>query len=181
MSLFRDKYIQEIHGALKESRGYGNPMTVPKVQKIVINTCVGTKHDRDALTEAAEQLAAITGQKPAITRARTSVSNFKLREGMNLGAKVTLRGERMYEFLQRLIQTALPRIRDFRGVSSTAFDGRGNYSLGIREHLIFPEIDPNKSKQTHGMDVTIVTTAKTDDEARELLRLFGMPFASSQS
>lgn len=181
MSLFQDKYRQEIHGAMKESRGYSNPMIVPKIQKIVINTCVGTKHDRDALTEAADDLAAVTGQKAAITRARTSVSNFKLREGMNLGAKVTLRGERMYEFLQRLIQTSLPRIRDFRGVSSTAFDGRGNYSLGIHEHLIFPEINPDKSKTTHGMDVTIVTTAKTDDEALELLTHFGMPFATGQS
>ena len=178
MSLLKKKYVGEIHPGLMEQGGYRNPMEVPKLSKIVVNICVGTKHDREALTEAAEELAVITGQKPQITRARKSVSNFKLREEMNLGAKVVLRGERMYEFLQRLLSTALPRIRDFRGVSDRAFDGRGNYSLGVQEQTIFPEIDPNKVKRTQGMDITIVTTANSDAEALELLKLFGMPFGS---
>jgi large subunit ribosomal protein L5 len=179
MSGFKDKYIGEIHPALMGQGAYGNPMQVPRLNKVVVNICVGSRHDRDALTEASGELAVITGQKPQLTRARTSVSNFKLREGMNLGAKVTLRGERMYEFLQRLINVALPRIRDFRGVSPKSFDGRGNYSLGVPEQTIFPEIDPNKIKRNQGMDITIVTTAQTDDEAFELLKQFGMPFASA--
>lgn len=179
MSALRDKYRTEIVPTLKEGGRYPNVHLIPKVSKVVINLCVGTRHDRDALTEAADELATITGQKPVLTRARTSVSNFKLREGMLLGAKVTLRGERMYEFLERLMNIALPRIRDFRGVSASSFDGRGNYTLGIQEQTIFPEIDPNKVKRSQGMDITIVTTAQTDEEARTLLKSLGMPFSSS--
>lgn len=179
MSALRTKYLKEIVPQLRDGGQYANVHLIPRITKVVINICVGTKHDRDALTEAAEELATITGQKPALTKARTSVSNFKLREGMLLGAKVTLRGQRMYEFLDRLMNNALPRIRDFRGVSARSFDGRGNYTLGIQEQTIFPEIDPNKVKRSQGMDVTIVTTARTDDEARELLRALGMPFATS--
>ena len=176
MSYLREKYTREIRSQLKESGAYGNVFEVPKLEKVVVNICVGTKHDRDALTEASEDLAQLTGQKPALTSARKSVSNFKLREGMPLGAKVTLRGQRMYDFLERLINVALPRIRDFRGIGDRSFDGRGNFSLGIREHTIFPELDPNKVKRTQGMDITIVTTAQTDDEARQLLNAIGMPF-----
>jgi large subunit ribosomal protein L5 len=176
MSSLREKYRSVILPKLKESRGYGNVMTVPRVAKVVVNMGVGTKVDRDALTAAAEELAVVTGQRPVITKARKSVSNFRLREGMPIGAKVTLRGARMYEFLERLINTALPRIRDFRGISSAAFDGHGNYSLGVQEHTVFPELDPNEVKRNQGMDITIVTTALTDDESRDLLREMGMPF-----
>lgn len=178
MSYLKEKYVNEIRPQLQESGGYGNLLQVPKLEKVVINICVGTKHDRDALTEASEELARVTGQKPAQTAARKSVSNFKLREGMPLGAKVTLRGQRMYDFLERLINVVLPRIRDFRGIGDRSFDGRGNFSLGIKEQTIFPELDPDKIKRNQGMDVTIVTSAQTDDEARALLTAVGMPFAN---
>jgi large subunit ribosomal protein L5 len=179
MSYLKEKYTTEIVKELRETGSYQNNLQVPKITKVVVNLCVGAKHDRDALTEAAEELAQITGQKPLITKAKTSVSNFKLREGMDLGAKTTLRGQRMYDFLERLINVALPRIRDFRGISAKSFDGRGNYSLGIQEQTIFPELDPNKVKRNQGMDVTIVTTAATDEEARQLLKLIGMPFITT--
>ncbi len=178
MSDLKKTYETSIRGALKESRGYANVHQVPKITKIVINMGVDVNVDRDALNEASGELALITGQRPAMTRAKKSISNFKLREGVPIGAKVTLRGRRMYDFMDRLINVALPRIRDFRGVPEK-LDGRGNYNLGLTEQAIFPEIDPNKVKRTQGMDVTFVTTAETDDEARELLTLFGMPFAKS--
>jgi large subunit ribosomal protein L5 len=175
----KQKYQTEIVPSLKESKGYGNPMQVPRVTKVVVNMGVGTKLDRDALKAVTDDLGRITGQRPIVTKARKSIANFKLREGMSIGAKVTLRGTRMYEFLDRLINVALPRIRDFRGLSPDSFDGHGNYTLGLREQTVFPEIDPDHLKVSHGMDMTIVTTAKTDDEARDLLKLLGMPFAGS--
>ena len=157
--------------------GYKNVMQVPKLEKIVINMGVGEARDNAKVLESAvKDLTEIAGQKPVITKAKKSVANFKLREGMSIGCKVTLRGERMYEFADRLINLALPRVRDFRGVSADSFDGRGNYALGIKEQIIFPEIEYDKVDKVRGMDVIFVTTAKTDEEARELLRLFGMPF-----
>ena len=154
-------------------------MDVPKLSKVVVNIAVNAQVDRDTLKVAAEDLAKITGQRPAITKATKSISNFKLREGMPIGARVTLRGERMYEFLERLIHATLPRIRDFRGVSAKSFDGRGNYSLGLKEQTLFPEIEADKVKRLQGMDITIVTTAKTNADAKELLKLLGMPFANA--
>ena len=177
MSELKQKYRNEMVAKLEETRAYTNRHQVPKITKMVINMGMNSGLDKDAMAQATEELASISGQKPLVTKARGSISNFKLRQGMPIGAKVTLRGERMYDFLYRLINIALPRIRDFRGVSEKSFDGHGNYSLGIGEQTIFPEIDPNKVKRNQGMDITIVTTAGTDDEARELLRLFGMPFA----
>jgi len=160
---------------LAETLSIRNPMSIPRLVKIVVNMGVGVV-EKDALQEAVDDLSAITGQRPVIVKARKSVANFKLREGMPVGVKVTLRGDRMYEFLDRLINAALPRIRDFRGVSRKSFDGRGNYTLGLKEQTVFPEIDPNKA--THqGMDITIVTTAEDDEGARALLEMFGMPFA----
>lgn len=176
MPTLKEKYENEVVDRLKEELGVKNRMQVPKVQKVVVNMGLGVA-DKDVLKAGTEDLAKITGQKPLVTKARKSISNFKLREGMSIGAKVTLRGERMYEFLDRLINAALPRIRDFRGIAAKAFDGRGNYTLGIREQSIFPEIDPNNVSVTQGMDITIVTSAGTDDEARKLLSLLGMPFA----
>ncbi len=171
------KYKEEIISKLKEEFQYGNIMEVPRLEKIVVNMGVGgAVQDPKLLEEAQTALMTITGQKPAVRTARKSISNFKLREGMKIGAKVTLRGARMYEFLDRLIATALPRVRDFRGVSDKAFDGRGNYTLGIKEHTIFPEIDIDKVNRILGMDITFVTTAKTDKEAYELLKAFGFPF-----
>ncbi|AKJ64945.1 50S ribosomal protein L5 [Kiritimatiella glycovorans] len=175
----KEEYWSRIVPELKKNHGYENPMRVPSLVKVVLNSSVGMDHDRDVLQAVAEDMAKIAGQRPVLTRARKSVSNFKLREGTNLGAKVTLRGNRMYEFLERFIDAALPRIRDFRGVSASGFDGRGNFSMGIREQTIFPEIDPDRVKQIHGMDITIVTTAESDEEARDLLRLIGMPFAAA--
>lgn len=172
----KERYRTEMVGALRKERGYANVMQVPGLTKIVINMGVGTDVDRDALKAVTEDLARITGQRPVVTRARKSISNFKLRQGMPIGAKVTLRGDRMYEFLDRLVNIALPRIRDFRGVSGRSFDGSGNYTLGLKEQSIFPEINPDKVKRVQGMDITMVTTAETDDEARDLLRQFGMPF-----
>ena len=157
--------------------GYKNIMEVPKLDKIVVNMGVGeAKENAKLLESAAKDLEIITGQKPVLTKAKKSVANFKIREGLAIGCKVTLRGERMYEFMDRLVNLALPRVRDFRGVNPNAFDGRGNYALGIKEQLIFPEIEYDKVDKVRGMDVIVVTTAKTDEEARELLRLFNMPF-----
>ena len=146
-------------------------------KKIVLNLCVSVNNDRDTLTSLADDLGKITGQKAVITKAKRSVSNFKLREGMPIGARVTLRNDRMYEFMDRLVNVALPRIRDFRGIPNHSFDGRGNYSMGLQEQTVFPEIDPDKVKSTHGMDITFVTSANEDDEAKEMLSLMGMPFA----
>lgn len=173
----KERYRNEVVATLQKDRGYANVMQVPRLQKIVVNVGVGTDVDRDALKAVTEDVARITGQRPVVTKARKSISNFKLREGMAIGAKVTLRGERMYEFLDRLLNVALPRIRDFRGVSTRSFDGSGNYSLGLKEQSIFPEINPDQVKRVQGMDITMVTTASTDEEARALLQLLGMPFA----
>ena len=162
---------------MTEKFGYKNQMMVPKLDKIVINMAIGeAKENSKILDTAMEELAVITGQKPVLTRAKNSIANFKLREGMPIGCKVTLRGEKMYDFLDRLVNLALPRVRDFRGVNPDSFDGRGNYAMGIKEQLIFPEIEYDKIDKVRGMDVIITTTAKTDEEARELLRLFNMPF-----
>lgn len=176
------KYLKEIVPKLKEQLGYKNVMQVPKLEKIVINMGVGEAvQDPKILEEAVKDLETITGQKPSIRAAKKSISNFKLREGMKIGAKVTLRRERMYEFLDRLITIALPRVRDFRGVSDKSFDGRGNYTLGIKEQIIFPEINVDKVNRILGMDITFVTTAKTDKEAYELLSAFGMPFRKKET
>jgi large subunit ribosomal protein L5 len=169
-------YLETAVPELKKRHAYTNPAQVPALSKIVINISVGTAHERDALQAVTEDLAKITGQKPLGTKAKKSVSNFKLREGLPLGAKVTLRGTRMWEFMDRLINIAFPRIRDFRGISVKSFDGCGNYSLGLSEQTIFPEINPDRVKKVHGMDVTFVTTAETDAEALDLLKLLGMPF-----
>ena len=170
-------YQDKIKGDLTSAFGYENPMQVPKIEKIIVNMGVGkATQDSKKVASATDDLARITGQKPQVTKARKSIATFKLREGMAIGAKVTLRRQRMYEFLDRLITIALPRVRDFRGVSPKSFDGRGNYALGIKEQIVFPEIDYDKVDEIRGMDVVIVTTAKTDDEARELLRGFNMPF-----
>jgi len=175
----RDTYQAGIVPALISSRGYRNRFEVPRVVKVVVNMSMDTSVEKDTFKAVTEDLALITGQRPLITKARKSISNFKLREGMPVGAKVTLRGQRMYEFLERLIHVTLPRIRDFRGLSPAGFDGRGNYTLGLQEQTIFPEIDPDKVKRVQGMDITIVTTAATDDEGRELLKGFGMPLAEA--
>ena len=177
MTTMRAKYEQEVKKALMEKFGYKSTMQIPKLEKIVINIGVGeAKENAKALEAAANDLAIITGQKPVITKAKKSVANFKIREGMNLGCKVTLRADRMYEFLDRLFNVALPRVRDFRGINANSFDGRGNYALGIKEQLIFPEIDYDKIDKLRGMDIIFVTTANTDEEARELLSLMGAPF-----
>ena len=177
MSRLKENYENEIKNTMKEKFGYKNVMQIPRLEKIVINMGVGeAKENSKILESAVKDLTTISGQKPVITKAKKSVANFKLREGMPIGCKVTLRGERMYEFADRLINLALPRVRDFRGVSAESFDGRGNYALGIKEQIIFPEIEYDKVDKVRGMDVIFVTTAQTDEEARELLRLFGMPF-----
>ena len=178
MSTMIEKYRDEVVPALKEKLALKNPLMVPRVSKVVVNMGTGAV-DKDTLKQLTDELASITGQKAMVTKARKSISNFKLREGMSIGAKVTLRHKRMYDFLDRLINAALPRIRDFRGVSATAFDGQGNYTLGLKEQTIFPEIDPNHTGAVQGMDITIVTTAKTAIDARELLSLMGMPFATN--
>ena len=178
MSRLRELYDNEITKKMTEKFGYKNPMMVPKIDKIVINMGVGeAKENSKLLDTAVKEMETISGQKAVLTRAKNSVANFKIREGMPIGCKVTLRGERMYEFVDRLINLALPRVRDFRGVNPNAFDGRGNYALGIKEQIIFPEIEYDKVDKVRGMDVIFVTTAKTDEEARELLTLFNMPFA----
>lgn len=174
----KERYTKEVVPELRKLHGYTNPMQVPKIAKIVINLSVDAKVDRDTLKLVTDELGRITGQRPATTHSRVNISNFGLRIGVPLGAKVTLRGARMYDFLDRLLHVALPRIRDFRGVSNTAFDGRGNYTLGLKEQNVFPEIDPDKIKKVQGMDITIVTTAQTDQEAKDLLKLLGMPFAA---
>ncbi len=174
----KETYQKEIVGALMKKFGYKNIMQVPKMEKVVINMGIGeAKENVKILDAAASDLQTITGQKPVITKAKKSIANFKIREGMPIGCKVTLRGERMYEFIDRLINLALPRVRDFRGVNPNAFDGRGNYALGIKEQLIFPEIEYDKIDKIRGMDIIFVTTARTDEEARELLTQFNMPFA----
>ncbi len=177
MSRLKDIYKTEIVDAMVKKFGYKNVMEVPKLEKIVINMGVGEAKENSKILEVAvREMEIITGQKAVLTRAKNSVANFKIREGMPIGCKTTLRGEKMYEFLDRLVNLALPRVRDFRGVSADSFDGRGNYALGIKEQIIFPEIEYDKIDKVRGMDVIIVTTAKTDEEARELLRLFNMPF-----
>ena len=178
MSRLKEKYLNEIKDEMQKKFEYKNVMQIPKLDKIVINMGVGeAKENAKILDTAVKDLETITGQKAVVTRAKNSVANFKLREGQPIGCKVTLRGERMYEFLDRLVNLALPRVRDFRGVNPNAFDGRGNYALGIKEQIIFPEIEYDKVDKVRGMDVIFVTTAKTDEEARELLTLFNMPFA----
>ena len=177
MARLKDKYRSEVIPALKERFGYKNVMEIPRLEKIVINMGLGDcKDNSKALELAVTELSTISGQKPLVTKAKKSIANFKVRSGMNVGAKVTLRGDRMYEFADKLVSIVLPRVRDFRGVSNKAFDGRGNYSLGVREQLIFPEIEYDKVEKIRGMEMVFVTTAKTDEEARELLRLLGMPF-----
>jgi large subunit ribosomal protein L5 len=178
LSRLKEQYQNEIIDAMIKKFGYKNIMEVPKLDKVVINMGVGEAKDNAKVLESAiADMEKIAGQKAVVTRAKNSVANFKIREGMPIGCKVTLRGERMYEFVDRLVNLALPRVRDFRGVNPNAFDGRGNYALGIKEQLIFPEIEYDKIDKVRGMDVIFVTTAKTDEEARELLRLFNMPFA----
>ena len=177
MSRLKEQYQNEIVDAMIKKFGYKNIMEVPKLEKIVVNMGVGEAKENAKLLEAAmKDMETITGQKVVATKAKNSVANFKIREGMAIGCKTTLRGEKMYEFMDRLINLALPRVRDFRGVNPNAFDGRGNYALGIKEQIIFPEIEYDKIDKVRGMDVIITTTAKTDEEARELLRLFNMPF-----
>ena len=178
MSRLRDLYENEITKKMTDKFGYKNPMMVPKIDKIVINMGVGEAKENSKLLDiAVKEMETIAGQKAVLTRAKNSIANFKLREGQAIGCKVTLRGEKMYEFLDRLVNLALPRVRDFRGVNPNAFDGRGNYALGIKEQIIFPEIEYDKVDKVRGMDIIFVTTAKTDEEARELLTLFNMPFA----
>ena len=177
MARLKDKYRAEVAPALKQHFNYKNVMEIPRLEKIVINMGLGDcKDNAKALEQAVGELEIIAGQKPLVTKAKKSIANFKLRAGMNVGAKVTLRGDRMYEFADKLVSIVLPRVRDFRGVSTKAFDGRGNYALGVREQLIFPEIEYDKVEKIRGMEMIFVTTAKTDEEARELLRLLGMPF-----
>ena len=178
MARLKEAYYETMVDAMTKKFGYKNVMEVPKLEKIVLNMGVGEAKDNAKILEnAMSDMEIIAGQKAVVTKAKTSVANFKIREGMSIGCKTTLRGEKMYEFLDRLVNLALPRVRDFRGVNPNAFDGRGNYALGIKEQFIFPEIEYDKIDKTRGMDVIFVTTAKTDEEARELLRLFNMPFA----
>jgi large subunit ribosomal protein L5 len=180
MARLKDRYDEEIAPALKERFGIENPMRIPRLEKIVVNMGVGeASQNSRALDGAMEDLSKITGQKAQMRRARKSIAGFKIREGMPVGARVTLRGERMWEFLDRLVSVALPRVRDFRGISPNSFDGRGNYALGLREQLIFPEISYDAIDTTRGLDVAVVTTTESDEEARELLRLLGMPFRDS--
>ena len=180
MSTMKTLYTNEVAPALMKKFNYKSTMQIPKIDKIVINIGLGEAKDNPKVIDAAmNDLAIITGQKPVITKAKKSIANFKLRQGMNIGVKVTLRGDKMYEFIDRLFNVALPRVRDFRGINPNAFDGRGNYSLGIKEQLIFPEIEYDKIDKIRGMDVIFVTTAKTDEEGRELLTLMGAPFTRS--
>lgn len=177
MSRLKDKYLSEVVKGLQEKYSYKNVMQIPKVTKVVINMAVGEAvTNSKALDAAVSDMTIISGQKPIITKAKKSIAAFKIREGMNLGCKVTLRGERMYEFLDKLMNLTLPRVRDFHGVRATGFDGRGNYTLGLKEQLIFPEIEYDKVDKARGMDITIVTTAATDEEGRDMLKLMGMPF-----
>ena len=177
MARLMERYEKEILPRLSEKFGRANKLSLPRLQKIVINMGVGRAlQDKNRMEQAVENLAQITGQRPQVTRAKKSISGFRLREGNEIGCRVTLRGRRMYEFLDRLISIALPRIRDFRGLNPKSFDGNGNYSMGLTEQLVFPEVDPDKVSFTQGMDITFVTSTRSDDEARELLRQFGMPF-----
>ena len=179
MARLKDFYSQDVAPAMMKKFGYKNVMEIPKVEKIVINMGVSDAvGNPKAMDAAVSDLTQISGQKPIVTKAKKSISAFKVREGMSIGTKVTLRGERMYHFLDKLLNVALPRVRDFRGISPKAFDGRGNYSLGVKEQLIFPEMEYDKIVKIRGMDITVVTTAKTDEEARELLKLMGMPFSA---
>ena len=181
MARLKDKYREEVVPALQQRFGYKNVMEIPRLEKIVLNMGLGDcKDNSKALETAVGELTIIAGQKPLITKSKKSIANFKVRAGMNVGAKVMLRGTRMYEFADKLLNIALPRVRDFRGVSAKSFDGRGNYALGIREQLIFPEIEYDKIDKVRGMDIVFVTTAQTDEEARELLALLGMPFVQHQ-
>lgn len=178
MNRLQEKYENEVKPALVEKFGYENVMEIPKIEKVVINMGLGDAKDNSKLLDAAvTDLGIITGQQPVVTKAKKSVANFKIREGMNVGAKVTLRKDKMYEFVDKLFNIALPRVRDFQGLSNNSFDGRGNYAFGIKEQLIFPEIDYDKVEKIRGMDVMFITTAKTDEEAHELLRLMGLPYA----
>ncbi len=179
MARLKELYENKVVNALMEKFGYKNPMQAPKLEKIVVNICDGEAKDNSKIIDfMMENLAVITGQKPVICRAKKSVANFKIREGMKIGCKVTLRGEKMYEFLDRLFNVALPRVRDFRGINPNSFDGRGNYSLGIKEQIIFPEVEFDKIDKARGMDVSFITSAKTDEESKELLGLMGAPFRS---
>ena len=180
MSRMKEKYTSEVAPALMQKFSYKSTMQIPKLEKIVINIGLGeAKENPKAIEAACGDLEKITGQKPVVTKAKKSVANFKLRQGMNIGCKVTLRSEKMYEFVDRLFNVALPRVRDFRGINANSFDGRGNYSMGIKEQLIFPEIEYDKVDKVRGMDIIFVTTANTDEEARELLTLMGAPFAKN--
>lgn len=180
MSTLKEKYLTEVRPSLIEQFGYKNILEAPRLEKVIINMGIGEGKDNPKLLEAAvKELSLITGQKPVITRAKKSVASFKLREGMSVGCKVTLRGEKMYDFVNKLINVALPRVRDFRGISPKSFDGRGNYSFGLKEQIIFPEINYDEVEKMQGMDIIIVTTAKTDEEARELLKKLGMPFRAA--
>lgn len=180
MARMKEKYLKEVIPALQAKFKYKSSMEIPKLEKIVLNMGVGdVKDNPKAMDAAVNDLSLISGQKPVVTKAKKSVAAFKVRQGMNIGCKVTLRGTRMYEFVDKLFNVALPRVRDFRGVPGNSFDGRGNYSLGVREQLIFPEIDYDKIDKVRGMDITLVTTARTDEEAKELLKLLGMPFSQS--
>lgn len=180
MARLKEKYAKEVGPTLKTKFNYKSSMEIPKLEKVVLNMGVGdVKENPKAMDSAAADMALVCGQKPLVTKAKKSVAAFKLREGMNIGCKVTLRGERMYEFVDKLFNVALPRVRDFRGVSNNSFDGRGNYSMGVKEQLIFPEVEYDKVDKIRGMDITFVTTAKNDEEAKELLRLLGMPFSQS--
>lgn len=180
MARLKDKYKSEVAAALQNKFKYTSTMQIPKLDKVVLNMGVGeVKENPKAMDSAVSDLSIITGQKPIITKAKKSVAAFKVREGMNIGCKVTLRGDRMYEFVDKLFSVALPRVRDFRGVNANSFDGRGNYSMGVKEQLIFPEMEYDKIDKVRGMDIIFVTTANTDEEARELLKLLGMPFSQS--
>jgi large subunit ribosomal protein L5 len=177
MARLKDKYVAEVIPALQAKFKYSSPMQLPRLEKVVLNMGVGdVKENPKAMDSAVSDMTIISGQKPIITKAKKSIANFKLREGMNIGCKVTLRSDKMYEFVDKLFNVALPRVRDFRGVSNNSFDGRGNYSLGVKEQIMFPEIDFDKIDKVRGMDIVFVTTAKTDEEAKELLKLLGMPF-----
>ena len=179
MARLKDKYVAEVAPAMMEKFGYKNIMQIPKIEKVVVNMGVGEAVGNPKVLDAAvNDLMTIAGQRPIVTRAKKSIAAFKIREGMPIGTKVTMRGERMYQFLDKLVNVALPRVRDFRGVSPRSFDGRGNYTLGIKEQLIFPEMEYDKIDKIRGMDIVIVTTAQTDEEARELLKLMGMPFSA---
>jgi len=182
MSRLRERYEKDVAPALDKEFGYGNVMAIPRIEKVVVNMGLGEATQNAKIVDTgADEVARITGQKPVITRAKKSIAQFKVRKGMPIGTMVTLRGERMWEFLDRLIAVALPRVRDFRGVSPRGFDGRGNYTLGLRDQLLFPEIDYMKVDKARGMNVSVVTTAKTDEEARKLLQLLGMPFRTATS